>query len=665
MSLRLDRIRVRRAGPLDRDFELSSGDLNLIYGANESGKTYVVESLIRFLFKTSRGAPVEWNLRDLDVEGSVLVSGLDTEPLRFSKTEKKLEDYWEETSGLPLHLSRLLVVRAGETLLANPDRKNLPEDGVGRDILKDYLSGEGTLDRIGARISITIKNHKTKVEGSRILGDDRGELKIMRACRTEFENHRRLLEDVESGYTSGEAGRLREKESVLKKKVESFQNAKQYQAKQLDVHRKKLEDDKRNIPTEQDLGRVASKGEEWERSREELAEKEENFAELKESLRNPPMAKSVLISVLADILIGLVLVVAPPDRVPSIVGVAMIVVGIVSLLVYRIYIVRNKKLKLSHLKEDIDKSDSETKERKQGLERTLYEWAEEALSAEKWRDTLERFQQERMNLDREINLVGRKLRKLGVPEDEYLDDPPKQEWNQEAYDELEGQLQNIRDKRSEAEDQLRALKNRAIQETRLEDDDWALLVTKLREMTEKSTDKYQEKTAEVLAKIQLNKALDEYREEENKRIADGLARDELTEPLYALTGRYRSIQLEEERGLVLISDQDEEYPLAYLSTGAREQIFFALRTGFARVGTDGSPKFLILDDAFQHSDSHRREKLVEQALTLVQGGWQLFYFTMDDHIRELFRDAGKRLEKLDKKYEFVEATLPSRNVESA
>ena len=663
MSLRLDRIRVKKAGPLDRDFELSPGDLNLIYGANESGKTYVVESLIRFLFKTSRGAPVEWNLRDLDMEGSVLVSGLDAEPLRFSKTEKKLEDYWEETSGLPLHLSRLLVVRAGETLLANPDRKNLPEDGVGRDILKDYLSGEGTLDRIGARISKTIKNYKTKVEGARILGDDRGELKSMRGCRTELENHRQLLEAVEDGYTSGKAGRLREKESVLRKEVESFRNAKRYQAKQLDVRRKELEDDQRNIPTEQDLGRVAGEGEEWEKSREELAKKDQNLAELEESLRNPPMAKSVLITVLADILIGLVLVVAPMDVVGRVIGVAMIVVGIVFLLGYRSYLARNKELELSHLRENRDKCVNETNERTQGLQRTLDRWVEEGLSAGEWRNILVRFKEERMSLDREINLVDRELRKLGVPEVEYLDDQPKEEWDQEAYDELEARLQKVRDERSEAEDQLRALKNRAIQATGLEDDDWTLLITRLREMTEESTDEYQKWTADILAKIQLNKALDEYGEEENKRIADGLERDELTEPLYALTGRYQNIRLEEARGLVLISDRDEEYPLSYLSTGAREQIFFALRTGFARVGTDGSPKFLILDDAFQHSDTQRREKLVEQALALVQDGWQLFYFTMDDHIRKLFRDAGKRLEKLDENYKFVEEALPGRNGE--
>ena len=74
---------------------------------------------------------------------------------------------------------------------------------------------------------------------------------------------------------------------------------------------------------------------------------------------------------------------------------------------------------------------------------------------------------------------------------------------------------------------------------------------------------------------------------------------------------------------------------------------------------------MILDDAFQHSDTQRREKLVEQALALVQAGWQLFYFTMDDHIRKLFRDAGKRLEKLDENYKFVEEALPGRSGEGA
>ena len=72
MTLRIDRIKVNRGGPLGSDFELEPGDLNLIYGQNETGKTYLVESLIRFLFKTNRGAPVDWDLRDWDIKGKAL-----------------------------------------------------------------------------------------------------------------------------------------------------------------------------------------------------------------------------------------------------------------------------------------------------------------------------------------------------------------------------------------------------------------------------------------------------------------------------------------------------------------------------------------------------------------------------------------------------------------
>ena len=53
---------------------------------------------------------------------------------------------------------------------------------------------------------------------------------------------------------------------------------------------------------------------------------------------------------------------------------------------------------------------------------------------------------------------------------------------------------------------------------------------------------------------------------------------------------------------MLVSDKDEEYPLTSMSNGAREQTFLALRMGFASIAMEGKTAFLILDDAFQHSD---------------------------------------------------------------
>jgi uncharacterized protein YhaN len=51
--------------------------------------------------------------------------------------------------------------------------------------------------------------------------------------------------------------------------------------------------------------------------------------------------------------------------------------------------------------------------------------------------------------------------------------------------------------------------------------------------------------------------------------------------------------------------------------------------------------FLKKQDAFQHSDYDRRPRLIDQLFTLANEGWQIIYLTMDDNIRELFREKGK------------------------
>lgn len=46
--------------------------------------------------------------------------------------------------------------------------------------------------------------------------------------------------------------------------------------------------------------------------------------------------------------------------------------------------------------------------------------------------------------------------------------------------------------------------------------------------------------------------------------------------------------------------------------------------------------FLILDDAFLHSDDKRRPELIDKVLELGNNGWQILCFTFDHRIKELF-----------------------------
>ena len=80
--------------------------------------------------------------------------------------------------------------------------------------------------------------------------------------------------------------------------------------------------------------------------------------------------------------------------------------------------------------------------------------------------------------------------------------------------------------------------------------------------------------------------------------------------------------------------------LQEISTGAREQVLLSLRLGFAANLFKDDQLFLILDDAFQHSDWTRRKNLVQQMFQLASNGWQIVYFTMDDHIKGLFENTS-------------------------
>ena len=121
--------------------------------------------------------------------------------------------------------------------------------------------------------------------------------------------------------------------------------------------------------------------------------------------------------------------------------------------------------------------------------------------------------------------------------------------------------------------------------------------------------------------------------------SSGLQSGIVATPLAAITRRYRRVQLEGDN--LKVANDYEEFALADLSTGTQEQVLLALRIGLASYNAGEDRLFLILDDAFQHSDWQRRVHLVNATIGLAQDGWQVFYFTMDDHIRDLFCDKAR------------------------
>ena len=203
----------------------------------------------------------------------------------------------------------------------------------------------------------------------------------------------------------------------------------------------------------------------------------------------------------------------------------------------------------------------------------------------------------------------------------------------------------------EEQQQIETLRARLKDITGSEDDEWENLIARLHDKRKLASQDYACFVAEVLGKLHVFKTIKEFRDEENSRIARGLESDDIINPLKAITGYYKMVRHDSDDGLIVTSLEDEEYPLSEISTGAQEQIHITLRMGFSSIAMGGQTAFLILDDAFQHSDWPHREKLIDQMMRLFDSGWQIFYFAMDDHVRDLFTTAGEKIGKRFKRME--------------
>jgi len=189
----IKQIVIENLGPLgDQTFEL--GRLNLIYGRNETGKTYLVEFLLRSLFRHAASWPMRVGLG----QGKVTVRGLEQELTSFTPDGKeKLESYWDESgAGLPTNMARLMVVKGAELELTESNAA-----GIDRAVLKSALSSEALIDQILKHIPATVRE-ATVVEG-RIEASQRGDIKARRTLRDDRQRLSDLSNNVESRFAQG------------------------------------------------------------------------------------------------------------------------------------------------------------------------------------------------------------------------------------------------------------------------------------------------------------------------------------------------------------------------------------------------------------------------------------------------------------------------------
>jgi len=691
MSIRIEEINVRDLGPLKGEHHFPLDTFNLIYGKNERGKTFLVEFILRSLFRSSKG----WRLRDFSAEGKVLLSGINRDSTEFSPDSRlKLEDHLEDAQpGLPLDLAKLLVVRGAELSLVK-------DTLVDRAILKEYLSSEATLDEIQGFISSTVQG--ARISGGVIEGAKRGEISTLRDKKAQLETIDALLRDIGQLYSGGERAGLEKRLAEIRADVNAQLHAKRFAASQLSQEKIALEAQRIKLPDDIikqagiDLESYRTKEGEIQSKQERiaaLATVSEHFFWIKNAISEYGMREARVdvpnggrfqvlgwgaISVTALLLVLTIFNVLPAPLGPALGLLGALASGLFFWLDRR---ERGKAQKhaadieeLGGIREDFkhrfgapmsslatleakkeelegahyEKENLQDLVNKDGdalnqlcvkVEQALSKLGKDGVNAEGWSEAIATTEEDARELDRKIARLQSDLSGLGVDPSDYVEEGTGISYQKTLLEDLYAQGDDVDDNLRQTTADLDSLKQRLCQETK---DDistpWEALLENLRGHRQTIADEYRSVTAMILGKILVHSELEILREQEDQKIQRSLESPAIVDPLQDITQRYQRVSLEGDR--LIVADKVRDFPLNDLSTGAQEQVLLALRIGCAAHILGKQSLFLVLDDAFQHADWDRRERLMDEVIRLGKNGWQILYLTMDDHIRDLFQDRG-------------------------
>jgi len=686
MGLKIKEINVQQRGPVEK-MKFQPGLLNLLYGKNEKGKTHLIEFLMQCLFRKNK----VWHLRDVRTRGSVVVEGLSSKPEKFTPTSRKLEDYWEQNQlELGPDLSRLLIVKGAEVELSEVG------GGIDKHILKTYLSNQSLLDSIEKRILPTILKSEVK-EKIIPASKGRGPLQEMEELYNKLIRIDELFQRIDQTYSGGQRQALVIKYNSVQQALEEMQNAKRHLAWQLLEKGKQFKAQLSHIMSE-DFDALYDHFNNYRRLQSDIKQQKGQIANAEqESLFYPWLEKAVDLYrtrltelpckppwilwisalILIVISIGSILWYGPLVSIFCVVSGA----GLTGLSIWRLFKytrtihewdelrkiedeyakcfheslsglpqleARLKSMEKAHnrvliLNEDIQTKEKELKSLLHEINQKFESFLGRPVSYAEWQKEINLLREQQRTIRDKLEQVREAWSELHVNESDCIQDPSTVEYNKKKEDELQQKMGRLDQKIQDEEISLMDLKKEIWQLLGLiHEDNWQKLIQELQEERESVLSQYQVLTADILGKKAVQHVIDKLRLSEDENIYAGLKSDMITKTLQLVTGRYQSIRLDDSH--ILVSDADqEEFDLSELSTGAQEQVLLALRIGFSMNLLGKESLFLLLDDAFQYSDWERRERLVNMMVHLARHDWQIFYFTMDDHIRDLFQKKGKAL----------------------
>ncbi len=684
-------------GPISK---LSSklGRVNLIYGKNENGKTYLVDLILQSLFKNRTSD------RALDGSGSLEVTGLDGGPKKFKgSTKPKLEDLLlDSEDATSINLSRLCVVKAGELGFDPKNRNTLPEDTI-KGYLSDQKVVEEILKSLGTKAILSCKITNGEVE----IGKNQG--KVIEKYQENLvllANIDKWIAQIDQDTTALELLRLEEQLAEVSRSHQEQQIARRILAYQLQKEIDKLENELNSTPADlinkaeslipQIKGKVddvAVKKIELDKAREAssqlqwLENANERFARIKvEGTVSYPVLPIILfvlfllggiaasffqqpwvaVALLAASTIPFYFSVRSATPNPAGSNAQMEQQSIIrefnerfnarSQSIVTLQVELKKQFKANEragvFVEEIQKEKTVIESLRSDLHHILGQLFGTLPAQGSEENAIWDLKKKSRDLAQSKESIQYDLNELLVAKSDQLPGESNITYNAQLAKNLQEREKQIAGEIEKIRENFKSLYQgaAAICQTPFISSPSAIIES-LREKREKTVADLKHSRALIFAWLSVGDAVEHQKNNEMQTILATLEASTCSSYLHKITKKYQTLSLVD--GQIVLRNGAEIFSLDELSTGTQEQVLLAIRLGLLEHIMGDKRGFIILDDAFQHSDWERRNYLVDTLAEIIADGWQVLYFTMDDHIRDLFH------KKLAPRFaaEFVEVDL--------
>lgn len=651
-KLKIEKLEIGHYGPLhDLELDLDSG-LNAFYGRNESGKTLIVEALTKMLMDDSSNFE---GIGRVPQQPNGLLTVYDGER-EFDASQESLEEVFGDAT--PGDVRNAFIVRDFDLRL--PERENDFGNGDYFKDVTDRVLGSKTqkIEALRDEISdigyLTNTTSNAKLENTRKTGKLRDRKEEAEGLREEIE---KFMEQVEEENLFEKYSKIESLEKRIKsqeKKIAELKNARKQRK-----HRKglKLLEDLRDA--EQQLKEIQTE----KKSLEDLMDLRKESEAFQEEDVNVKGSKFVAVG--SGLVSATAFGAAALNPVIPVLGTAA-----VSLLVSAFFAEKYRKGSKQVRRQEKEKERLIEKAQAQEIEAsTVPEIVEAIDSYEEELDSKEKEANDRKSqaLGELKGLFNANLDSTGDWEKELDGFSNSFEDVERSFE--EGDLKEARENVEELEEKKEGLEEDIEQyDEVLENFDKGISETVKEKFVEgevvdvKSVQDLERVSRQleefisnlevaVKASIDAISVLEEMEEEEEDEFNKVFRDDSYAVEMFrkATDGNYTDIKYEKSsRKLKVVRKDDRELEPEALSQGTYDLLYMSVRLKLAKEIL-GKPGFLVLDNAFVHSDAQRVKREVKFLKMLEEEGWQIIYFTFRDDVKEVLEEVTdvEDLERLE------------------